>query len=461
MKNQLLWEAIQSFQLDEKMAEYDFSIRLSHENRWSIRFTEVAIVEYKRFMYLAAISESMVSPSSIVDIVWHQHLIFTHSYDRLCEVIGHKVAHIPSTHNPEESDKFVKATQFTSKMYLAEFGEAPPSSHWPSLGEKPNYYGLGSIPGSIDTTTPFVWLSLSLIPLVAFAFFVRLIPNPHFLIGYGLLSILGYAILEWVTQWRLDDFARTVTKGSQLANISPFELAAIEKNNTKFGIHWTVDSLYRRKVLKVLDKKSLTVSDLSYQAQNHFEKTVLEAVRTGAGKPYADVVESLRAKPLFDRFRQFKERLEETITTHPQYRNTILARWWYLGLFIMVGGIRLYAGLSYEKPILYLASFMVAGIVLLVSANLIFSKQLFKKALPSILMPASQKPIENGGIDEHWRYISLGTDAYSAAIIPLLMTTLPTDAFGRPDKSGGCGGGGCGGDGGGGCGGGCGGCGGG
>jgi len=83
-----LWTKILQFDFDEPLSEYGFSTRLAHENRWTKHFTEQAIVEYKKFMYLAATSNFMVSPSEIVDVVWHQHLIFTQSYQDFCKPIG-------------------------------------------------------------------------------------------------------------------------------------------------------------------------------------------------------------------------------------------------------------------------------------------------------------------------------------------------------------------------------------
>ena len=86
--NQELWKNIEAFDLDDPPAEYGFSIRLAHENFWTREFTTQAIVEYKKFMFLAATSDFMVSPSAIVDTVWHQHLIFTQSYQDFCTVLG-------------------------------------------------------------------------------------------------------------------------------------------------------------------------------------------------------------------------------------------------------------------------------------------------------------------------------------------------------------------------------------
>ena len=86
--NQGLWNKILAFDFDSPPTEYGFSIRLANENYWTKAFTELAILEYRKFMYLAATSDFMVSPSEIVDTVWHQHLIFTQSYQEFLNQIS-------------------------------------------------------------------------------------------------------------------------------------------------------------------------------------------------------------------------------------------------------------------------------------------------------------------------------------------------------------------------------------
>lgn len=71
------WQKAEAFSFDQPSQMYGFSIRLSYENSWTTKFTKLAILEYKKFMYLASISDEMVSPSEIVDVVWHQHLILS------------------------------------------------------------------------------------------------------------------------------------------------------------------------------------------------------------------------------------------------------------------------------------------------------------------------------------------------------------------------------------------------
>ena len=103
--NQELWNKVLAFNFDNPSSEYGFSIRLASENCWTREFTDQAILEYKKFMYLAATSEFMVSPSEIVDEVWHKHLIFTQSYQEFCGILGKQIQHVPSTHDKGEFEK--------------------------------------------------------------------------------------------------------------------------------------------------------------------------------------------------------------------------------------------------------------------------------------------------------------------------------------------------------------------
>lgn len=76
-------------------------------------------------MYLATTADAMVSPSEIVDTVWHQHLIFTQSYNEFCTLLGKRIEHVPSTHNRDEFEKFKSAKERTQQLYSEVFGEQP------------------------------------------------------------------------------------------------------------------------------------------------------------------------------------------------------------------------------------------------------------------------------------------------------------------------------------------------
>jgi hypothetical protein len=131
--NKELWNKIDKYNLDLPIGEYGFSIRLANENFWTRNYTSKAIVEYKKFMYLAATSDKMVSPSEVIDKVWHQHLIFTQSYQDFCQILGKVIQHVPSTHNKADFYKFQEAKDRTEKLYTATFGE-PPQDIWAFTG---------------------------------------------------------------------------------------------------------------------------------------------------------------------------------------------------------------------------------------------------------------------------------------------------------------------------------------
>src|SRR5688572_7704030 len=102
----ILWAKILEFDLDKPLSHYGFSTRLAKENFWTKNFTKRAVLEYKKFMYLAAKADMMVSPAAVVDIVWHEHLTFTKSYQEFCDVLGKQIQHVPSTHARDDFERF-------------------------------------------------------------------------------------------------------------------------------------------------------------------------------------------------------------------------------------------------------------------------------------------------------------------------------------------------------------------
>lgn len=130
---QALYDRVSKFSFDEGDAELTFARRLARENGWTDGYTNRAIEEYKRFMFLAVIAGHQVTPSDQVDQVWHLHLTYTRSYwDRFCgEVLGSPVHHGPTRGGTEESRKFCLWYQNTRESYRRLFGHEPPSDIWP------------------------------------------------------------------------------------------------------------------------------------------------------------------------------------------------------------------------------------------------------------------------------------------------------------------------------------------
>ena len=129
-----LWGRLRAFQIDEPGAELSFARRLARENAWSPGFAEQAILEYKKFLYLIATSGAELTPSDVVDQVWHLHLCYTRSYwQGLCEgVLGFSLHHQPTRGGEAQQAHFRHTYQQTLDVYREAFG-VPLAAIWPSV----------------------------------------------------------------------------------------------------------------------------------------------------------------------------------------------------------------------------------------------------------------------------------------------------------------------------------------
>ena len=138
-----LYRRICEFELDPPNARFPFSAKLSWEHRWTGIFTYRAIQEYKKFIFLAMVANHQVSPSTIVDRVWHLHLLYTHSYwNELCgRVLNQPLHHLPSLGGKSEGLKYRHQYRQTLASYIQYFG-TPPADIWnaPKLKSEPISY---------------------------------------------------------------------------------------------------------------------------------------------------------------------------------------------------------------------------------------------------------------------------------------------------------------------------------
>src|SRR5262245_13657131 len=128
-----LWQRIEAFDIDDSEAEFPFSARLSRENGWTREEALAAIDEYKRFIYLLCVSPSHLTPSEMVDQVWHLHLVYTRSYWKdFCDgVLGRPVHHEPTMGGADQAQLFAGQYAQTRLLYETEFGIEPSSAYWP------------------------------------------------------------------------------------------------------------------------------------------------------------------------------------------------------------------------------------------------------------------------------------------------------------------------------------------
>ena len=109
-----------------------FAHKLSRKLGWRPAFAFRAIEEYKRFVYLGVVSDSVVTPSLIIDQVWHEHLLFSRGYREFCrDVLQRDFDHNPEL-VPSEKQTAVFKAQFdaTIDSYRAEFNVEPPPQIW-------------------------------------------------------------------------------------------------------------------------------------------------------------------------------------------------------------------------------------------------------------------------------------------------------------------------------------------
>ncbi len=129
---------IESFDIEGNAVGLPFAARLARENGWSRAFADRVIVEYKRFVFLAMISDTPVCPSEDVDAAWHLHLTYTRSYwKRFCDgVLGRPLHHEPTKGGPAEHEKHLDMYGRTLALYHATFGQEPPRDIWTPADER-------------------------------------------------------------------------------------------------------------------------------------------------------------------------------------------------------------------------------------------------------------------------------------------------------------------------------------
>ncbi len=128
-----LWQRICALQLDEPGARLSFSARLARDMCWTRHYTERAIGEYRRFLYLASTCGHVVTPSEDVDAVWHMHMTYTRSYwhDLCRDTLQRELHHGPTRGGAAETRHFREVYETTRRSYQHAFGEAAPEDIWP------------------------------------------------------------------------------------------------------------------------------------------------------------------------------------------------------------------------------------------------------------------------------------------------------------------------------------------
>ncbi len=109
-----------------------FANKLARKLGWSSAFARRAIEEYRKFVYLGVVSDFSVTPSKVIDQVWHEHLLFTRAYREFCrDVLQRDFDHNPElVPSGEQIAVYEAQYQATLDLYHREFHVAPAAAFW-------------------------------------------------------------------------------------------------------------------------------------------------------------------------------------------------------------------------------------------------------------------------------------------------------------------------------------------
>lgn len=79
-EQEILWNKIRTFELDDPTISLTFTNRLARENGWILEYALRTVDEYKKFMFLLCLADHPLTPSDQIDQVWRLHLLYTQSY---------------------------------------------------------------------------------------------------------------------------------------------------------------------------------------------------------------------------------------------------------------------------------------------------------------------------------------------------------------------------------------------
>jgi len=439
-----LWDKIEQFDFDHPASEYGFSARLAKENYWTRHFTQQAILEYKKFMFLAATSEGMVSPSSIVDTVWHQHLVFTQSYHDFCELVGKQVQHVPSTHNQEDFQKFKRAKERTGTLYEEVFGKQP-AAIW-------NYQGMFEslkLKKAKLKLRVFVIIGIFAFVVVAVPFYFLLrsiyvhIDNPSFIFGFTGLSGITFLALEVYNSFRLKRITREFDKESFIYSLDPYELVYLDTQKLPNVVHGVVNELVKNEVVDVYSNNTMELSK-NGSAATVEQLQVTSMLNLLGPTTYQKLMVQMLRMPVFGNIANSMDAFKKYFNKSVKFGKLFYFNFIVLGILLLLSFTRLVTGVLRHKPVLFISIIVIVLLGCIVLYLMRLTKLIGVKTIPHLykkeILPAMQEK-------DHWQwtYFLLGSAVLTASTLTLidyLKNENATGSNGNTDTNQGCGSGG-------------------
>lgn len=422
--NQQLWTQIQAFDLDSPPGEYGFSTRLAHENYWTKSFTALAILEYKKFMYLAATSDLMVSPSEIIDTVWHQHLIFTQSYTDFCTLIGKQIQHIPSTRNREEFQKFRQAKERTIQFYERDFGKQP-EGIW-NYGSM--YESLNLDKAKLKIRTSLIIGILLFICLATPAYFLLRpvyinIDNPYFFIGFVAVTFFVFTVLEQYNKFKLKQITSVFNRNAFIYNLHPFELIYLQTQKLSNVINGTLNELIDNNTIRI--NTDNTIQPSGSNATLSIEQLQVMNVLAETGMAfYANLLRKLSAKPIFWNTANCMDAFKKYFIKSKKFGQLFYLNFSVLSVLLLCSFTRIVTGILREKPVTQIVIVTVVLTIIIILFLQRLTQQICTTTIPGLYKVSAQQ-IES---DWQWQYFLLGTAALATSFAPLVKSSHRNNA---------------------------------
>jgi uncharacterized protein (TIGR04222 family) len=362
--NPSLYENIEAFDLDQPLSDYTLSLRLAKENFWTREFTRRAIAEYKKFMYMAAISNEMVSPSKVVDVVWHEHITATQKYAEFCSVLGKQVHHVPSSRSRFDAERFQRARDFTKQLYQKEFGTLPKD-----VWEFDTMYDSLQLPKARFKIRSFIVVGLLAAMLLLMPLYSALFPiyaqlsSDDFFAIYISAWVVTFVGLAMFNSARFKAMLSKFDKTSFAFSLSPGELIYLRKSQTDHIVHPAVNRMVEKGLVKVNKDQSLSVGE-GVEAADAEEYAVIQRLRDKS-VTYSALLPLVSRQPVFANVENSMNAFEKYIVKSKAFGGIFYVNFAAIMLMMLPGAARILTGLHREKPVVLIVFFMI--IVLVVS----------------------------------------------------------------------------------------------
>jgi len=357
-----IWKRIEQFPIDEPGAPFPLSARLAREQGWTKDFTQRVMLEYRRYCFLAAVSDHPVSPSEVVDEAWHIHLLYTDNYwRRFCpDALGKPFHHFPTLGGTTEKGKFDDWYSTTLQSYERYFGKKPPRDIWPEPG-----YQFAYKPQPITKDTHWIIRKPKLrfrLPLVLGGILAALglsgcgptiaqvnpfdMRGPDFLGFYVVFAAVTYITALLV---RASSIKPMDGPSAMQLNLSPVHIAYLHGGKV-LALNAILTNMIGRGALEVDSKmRILRPKDSTVAADLPFEQAIMREV--GSGMTFAQLRDQMSFK-----LDQIEDDLRN-MGLYVPWKNYNRAMIWPLLLSLSapaVGVIKITVGISRHRPVEYL-----------------------------------------------------------------------------------------------------------